>query len=47
MEMMAASTLLMMTAEVWFKANTPAVGQFYAITTDNARPYNVYGGLAG
>jgi len=31
--------------EHWFKANTPAVGQFYAITTDNARPYNVYGGL--
>ena len=31
--------------EVWFKANTPAVGQFYAITTDNATPYNVYGGL--
>jgi photosystem II stability/assembly factor-like uncharacterized protein len=31
--------------EVWFKANTPAVGQFYSITTDNARPYNVYGGL--
>jgi photosystem II stability/assembly factor-like uncharacterized protein len=31
--------------DVWFKANTPAVGQFYAITTDNARPYNVYGGL--
>jgi photosystem II stability/assembly factor-like uncharacterized protein len=31
--------------EVWFKANTPAVGQFYNITTDNARPYNVYGGL--
>ena len=31
--------------EVWFKANTPAVGQFYTITTDNARPYNVYGGL--
>lgn len=29
----------------WFKANTPSVGQFYAITTDNARPYNVYGGL--
>jgi photosystem II stability/assembly factor-like uncharacterized protein len=29
----------------WFKANTPAVGQFYAIATDNARPYNVYGGL--
>jgi photosystem II stability/assembly factor-like uncharacterized protein len=31
--------------DVWFKANTPAVGQFYAITTDNAKPYNVYGGL--
>jgi photosystem II stability/assembly factor-like uncharacterized protein len=31
--------------ENWFKANTPAVGQFYAITTDNAKPYNVYGGL--
>ena len=31
--------------EVWFKANTPAVGQFYGIAVDNARPYNVYGGL--
>jgi photosystem II stability/assembly factor-like uncharacterized protein len=31
--------------EVWFKANTPPVGQFYAITTDNAKPYHVYGGL--
>jgi photosystem II stability/assembly factor-like uncharacterized protein len=29
----------------WFKANTPAVGQFYSVTTDNATPYNVYGGL--
>ena len=29
----------------WFKANTPAVGQFYNITTDDAKPYNVYGGL--
>jgi photosystem II stability/assembly factor-like uncharacterized protein len=29
----------------WFKANTPAVGQFYSVYTDNARPYNVYGGL--
>lgn len=29
----------------WFKANTPAVGQFYAITTDDEKPYNVYGGL--
>ena len=29
----------------WFKGNTPAVGQFYNITTDNAKPYNVYGGL--
>lgn len=31
--------------ENWFKANTPAVGQYYAITVDNAKPYNVYGGL--
>jgi photosystem II stability/assembly factor-like uncharacterized protein len=31
--------------EHWFKANTPAVGQFYNITVDNAKPYNVYGGL--
>jgi photosystem II stability/assembly factor-like uncharacterized protein len=29
----------------WFKANSPSVGQFYAITTDNAKPYNIYGGL--
>jgi BNR/Asp-box repeat. len=29
----------------WFKANTPPVGQFYAVTVDNNRPYNVYGGL--
>ena len=29
----------------WFKANTPAVGQFYAIAVDNAEPYNIYGGL--
>jgi photosystem II stability/assembly factor-like uncharacterized protein len=29
----------------WFKANTPSVGQYYAVTTDNATPYNVYGGL--
>ncbi len=29
----------------WFKANTPAVGQFYSVTVDNAHPYNVYGGL--
>jgi photosystem II stability/assembly factor-like uncharacterized protein len=31
--------------ENWFKANTPPVGQFYAITVDDAKPYNVYGGL--
>ncbi len=31
--------------ENWFKANTPAVGQYYAIITDDAKPYNVYGGL--
>jgi photosystem II stability/assembly factor-like uncharacterized protein len=29
----------------WFKANTPPVGQYYAIAVDNARPYNIYGGL--
>lgn len=29
----------------WFKANTPAVGQYYAITVDDAKPYNIYGGL--
>lgn len=29
----------------WLKSNTPAVGQFYFITTDNEKPYNVYGGL--
>jgi photosystem II stability/assembly factor-like uncharacterized protein len=29
----------------WIKCNTPAVGQFYAVAVDNARPYNVYGGL--
>jgi len=29
----------------WFKANTPSVGQFYHITVDEAKPYNVYGGL--
>ncbi len=31
--------------ENWFFANTPPVGQFYAVTTDDDRPYNVYGGL--
>ncbi|NND64266.1 MAG: glycosyl hydrolase [Flavobacteriaceae bacterium] len=31
--------------ESWIKCNTPAVGQFYAINVDNAKPYNVYGGL--
>ncbi len=29
----------------WFKANTPPLGQFYAIAVDNAKPYNVYGGM--
>ena len=28
----------------WVKCNNPPVGQFYAITTDEAEPYNVYGG---
>ncbi len=31
--------------EHWFKANTPPVGQFYAITVDMEKPYHVYGGL--
>lgn len=30
--------------ESWAKCNNPPVGQFYAITTDEAEPYNVYGG---
>ncbi len=29
----------------WFKVNTPSVGQFYKITVDDAKPYNIYGGL--
>ncbi|GAB5521182.1 MAG: hypothetical protein RhofKO_34330 [Rhodothermales bacterium] len=31
--------------ETWLKLNTPSVGQFYAIQVDEAKPYNVYGGL--
>ena len=31
--------------EHWFKVNTPSVGQFYKITVDDAKPYNIYGGL--
>jgi photosystem II stability/assembly factor-like uncharacterized protein len=31
--------------EHWFFANTPAVGQYYAVTVDNDKPYNIYGGL--
>ncbi len=31
--------------EHWFFANTPAVGQFYSVTTDDDKPFNVYGGL--
>lgn len=31
--------------ETWFKANSPAVGQFYSVNVDMAKPYNVYGGL--
>lgn len=29
----------------WLKPVSPPVGQFYSIETDNATPYNVYGGL--
>ncbi|MBI5402169.1 MAG: glycosyl hydrolase [Ignavibacteriae bacterium] len=31
--------------KTWFKANTPAVGQFYTVNVDYEKPYNVYGGL--
>lgn len=31
--------------KTWFKANTPAVGQFYSVVADMDEPYNVYGGL--
>jgi photosystem II stability/assembly factor-like uncharacterized protein len=31
--------------KTYFKANTPSVGQFYHVTVDMAKPYNVYGGL--
>lgn len=33
------------TGKVWLKANMPPVGQYYAITVDDAKPYNIYGGL--
>lgn len=29
----------------WYKANSPAVGQYYAVAVDDAKPYNVYGGF--
>ncbi|TDH24252.1 glycosyl hydrolase [Segetibacter sp. 3557_3] len=29
----------------WIKANSASVGQFYSVAVDDARPYNVYGGL--
>jgi hypothetical protein len=31
--------------ETWYFANMPPVGQFYAVSVDNDRPYNIYGGL--
>ena len=31
--------------EHWFFANSPSVGQYYSVATDDDRPYNVYGGL--
>jgi photosystem II stability/assembly factor-like uncharacterized protein len=31
--------------KTWFFANTPALGQFYSVNVDMAKPYNVYGGL--
>lgn len=29
----------------WFKINSIPLGQYYSITVDDAKPYNVYGGL--
>ncbi len=31
--------------KTYFKCNSPAVGQFYAVNVDMDKPYNVYGGL--
>lgn len=31
--------------ENWIKNNAQSVGQYYAINVDNAKPYNVFGGL--
>ncbi len=31
--------------KVWYKANSIPVGQYYSIEVDEAKPYNVYGGL--
>lgn len=31
--------------ETWYKANVPAVGQFYSVNYDKQKPYHVYGGL--
>ncbi|MBL6644871.1 MAG: glycosyl hydrolase [Flavobacteriales bacterium] len=31
--------------EHWTSCNSPAVGQFYAIAVDDAKPYRIYGGL--
>ncbi|WP_373057386.1 glycosyl hydrolase [Zunongwangia sp. H14] len=31
--------------EHWMIRNSPAVGQFYSVNVDHAKPYNVYGGL--
>jgi photosystem II stability/assembly factor-like uncharacterized protein len=31
--------------EHWIKCNSPAVGQFYTVAVDQAKPYRIYGGL--
>ena len=31
--------------KTWYKCNSPAVGQFYAVNVDFEKPYNVYGGF--
>jgi photosystem II stability/assembly factor-like uncharacterized protein len=31
--------------KTWVKCNSPAVGQFYTVNYDMAKPYNIYGGF--
>ncbi|MBK9570751.1 MAG: hypothetical protein IPO53_13125 [Chitinophagaceae bacterium] len=45
METMGGCNITYDNGEHWFFANTPPVGQFYSVVTDDDKPYNVYGGL--